>query len=425
MGSEIEKRVEEKSLPWILTLFGTAVGAGILYLPLQAGISGVWAMVFLSLFILPVIYYSHTSVIRLLAVEKANLDYAGVVAHFLGRFAGLLVVAVFFLTFYAVLLSYILGLNANLGAYFVHTGIAETNWARGPFLSLAILFVFALIQMIDEKIVLAVMSFVSSVMIVFLFAISIYLIPFWNFSSFYQAPTSMGFFTDILRILPILTLSFVFFPAMSSMVTAFRRQDGWIRDEVLLKLQSIVLKTSVLLLFFVLLFVFSCLLSLTPEEFSHAIAENLNCLTILSFKEGVAPVLVNIGVMVGIAALFTSFIGVFFAVKEAGWEMLRKALHFFRRKGKQPEGSKKVQDIFLHLFIYLSLWIIAFFNPSVMDIFGLFVAPLVAIFLFILPIGILVKVKGFRIFRKLSNVLVLSVGTLLLFSYALGNLLQG
>ncbi|TYT75935.1 aromatic amino acid transport family protein [Desulfobotulus mexicanus] len=364
MNSETERkiRVEERSLPWILTLFGTAVGAGILYLPLEAGISGVWAMIILSIFILPIIYYSHNSVISLLIVERANLDYTGVVAHFLGRFSGLLVVAVFFITFYAVLLSYLLGLNANLGAYFVHIGISESNWAKGPFLSLAILFVFAFIQMIDKKIVLAVMSFLSSVIIILLFAISIYLIPFWNLSSFFLVPEPMGFARDLLKILPILVLSFVFFPTISSMIRSFRGHDGWIKDDTLLKLQTIVLKTSVLLLFFVLFFVYSCLFSLKPEEFAFAIAENLNALTILSFKDGISPILVNIGVIVGIAALATSFIGVFFAVKESGAEILKKALPFFKKDEKKDNLTKKKQDLFLHLFIYLSIFMVPCFS---------------------------------------------------------------
>ena len=33
-----------KEWSWILTLFGTAVGAGILYLPLQVGSTGVWEL---------------------------------------------------------------------------------------------------------------------------------------------------------------------------------------------------------------------------------------------------------------------------------------------------------------------------------------------------------------------------------------------
>jgi HAAAP family hydroxy/aromatic amino acid permease len=39
------------TLSWVITLFGTAVGAGILFLPLNAGSFGFWPLVFATVFI--------------------------------------------------------------------------------------------------------------------------------------------------------------------------------------------------------------------------------------------------------------------------------------------------------------------------------------------------------------------------------------
>ncbi|MCW7755373.1 hypothetical protein OOT00_15420 [Desulfobotulus sp. H1] len=416
-----EAESEDGTWPWILTLFGTAVGAGILYLPLQAGISGMAALVFLSLLIFPIIYYSHHSVVELLALGNERLDYSGMVAHYMGKFAGVLVIAVFFITFFAVLFSYVLGLNANLGAYGVDLGITETNWARGPFLTLMILCFFALLQMINRRTLLRIVAFASTLMIFFLFAISMYLIPFWSVSSWEGQSSFWDFITDALRIFPILTLSFVFLPAMSSMVMSFRKNEEALKDRDLNRLKGIVWKTSVLLLFFVLLFVFSCVLSLSPDEFGAAIQDNLNCLTVLSYKEGISPVLANIGVLVGLAALFTSFIGVFFAVHESAYELVTMLASMAGR------GSvcRKKAEMWISVFIYLMLWGMAAGNPSVMDVFGFFVAPLVAIFLFILPVVILVRVRGRKMLKSPSHLFVFFSGVFMLFSYGLGSYLQG
>ncbi len=417
----------EKTLPWILTLFGTAVGAGILYLPLQAGVSGtsgILATLILTLFIFPIVYCSHKGVIGMLTLNSKDLDYAGVVDHYLGRYFGVMVVLVFFITFYAVLFSYIIGLNANIGDYLVHLGLTETNWAEGPLLCLGILLVFALLQLINQRTVLRIMEVLSIFMIFALMGISLYLMPFWSVAAFDGSLSLRGLSADFFRTLPILVLSFVFFPAMSSMIAAFRKQDPTMGDRTLRALQGIVFKTTGLLLFFVLFFVYSCILSLTPEEFHRALSTNLNSLTLLSYKPGLNPILSHIGVIVGLTALFTSFVGVFFAVQESARELLRTLT---RTLGRVEVGFLwKEQRIRLSIafLIYGSLWVLTSGNLSVMGIFGLFVSPLVSIFLFILPVGILIKAQGFLVLRRFSSIFVLLTGFLLLFSYKIGALLE-
>jgi len=61
---------------------------------------------------------------------------------------------------------------------------------------------------------------------------------------------------------------------------------------------------------------------------------------------------------------------------------------------------------------------------SVLDIFGGFVAPLSAIFLFILPVIILYKINVLKGYVKMQENLVFVVGILLLFSYFLGKMMK-
>ncbi|NAX38308.1 HAAAP family serine/threonine permease, partial [Vibrio sp. V27_P1S3P104] len=43
---------------WLLSLFGTAVGAGILFLPINLGLGGFWPLVILALLAYPMTYLS-------------------------------------------------------------------------------------------------------------------------------------------------------------------------------------------------------------------------------------------------------------------------------------------------------------------------------------------------------------------------------
>ena len=52
---------------WVMTLFGTAVGAGILFLPLDAGKYGFIPLAFATVFILPLVYFSHRTYARIVS----------------------------------------------------------------------------------------------------------------------------------------------------------------------------------------------------------------------------------------------------------------------------------------------------------------------------------------------------------------------
>ena len=74
-----------RDFEWILVLFGTAIGAGILFLPLQASISGFVPLTIAAIIIFPVIYYAEKNLAELVLVEKENLDITEVFYKRLGH----------------------------------------------------------------------------------------------------------------------------------------------------------------------------------------------------------------------------------------------------------------------------------------------------------------------------------------------------
>lgn len=409
---------------WILTLFGTAVGAGILYLPLQVGRTGFWSLLFLSGFVFPLIYYSHKSIVELLWGESDDIDYTGIAERHYGRWFGCVFAATYFITFFAILFSYSVGMNANLGDFLVHTNITSTNWAEGPFLSFLFLSAFTTLHVLGEKVVLRLMSVITFILIFLLIGISFYLIPLWDLSPCRQLPSFSDFGINVLLILPILTFSFIFFPPIPSMVSD-HRHTGTIAAPV--QLSRTTLKTSAMLLLFVLFFVYSCIFALTPDEFEKATAENLNCLTILSYKPEIPHVLADVSVIIGLAALITSFIGVFFAVWESARQLVTDALTVVGRTHAAVAcfaTRRKTINAILLGSLMGSLWLLTLHKPSVMELFGRVLSPLVGIFLFILPVALLVKINGFKILRRPSCVFILLTGILILFSFKLGTWLQ-
>lgn len=90
---------------WAFTLFGTAIGAGILYLPLTASVGGIWALIFITLLIFPMTYLSHRALCRVvLAAETPGGDITEAVEDHFGKGTGFMITLIYFLAIYTVCL---------------------------------------------------------------------------------------------------------------------------------------------------------------------------------------------------------------------------------------------------------------------------------------------------------------------------------
>ena len=57
---------------WTITLFGTAVGAGVLFLPIDAGAFGFWPLLAGTLLIAPICFYSHRMYSRIVSASSVH-----------------------------------------------------------------------------------------------------------------------------------------------------------------------------------------------------------------------------------------------------------------------------------------------------------------------------------------------------------------
>jgi serine transporter len=73
---------------WMLGLFGTAIGAGTLYLPINAGLGGFWPLVVLALLAFPMTFYAHRGLTRFVLSGREGADITEVVEQHFGIKAG-------------------------------------------------------------------------------------------------------------------------------------------------------------------------------------------------------------------------------------------------------------------------------------------------------------------------------------------------
>src|SRR5690625_1577527 len=114
---------------WALSLFGTAVGAGILFLPINAGSGGLWPLVVATVLIGPMTFLAHRGLSRFVAASKNPCADITVVARGLfGEAAGQVVTVLYFLAIFPIVLIYGIAITNTVEDLLVQ----QLNWGSPP-----------------------------------------------------------------------------------------------------------------------------------------------------------------------------------------------------------------------------------------------------------------------------------------------------
>ncbi len=86
---------------WIISLFGTAVGAGILFLPINIGVSGLWPLIIMALLVSPMTFLAHRGLARfILSSQQPQAEFTDVVEEHFGHKFGLMISVLYFLSIF-------------------------------------------------------------------------------------------------------------------------------------------------------------------------------------------------------------------------------------------------------------------------------------------------------------------------------------
>ena len=325
---ELIVSLDTKPFYWIFTLFGTAVGAGVLFLPVQAGTCGVLSLIIAILLAIPSTYYSHKVLIRFLMSTKLPRDYSETLRVYTGKYWGVFFSIIFFLTLFILLVIYSISLKSILNKAATYLGF-QLFLDFEYCMSFAMLFGLILFLKLCRKILLKIMTFLVCILIALLFFISVIMIPEWNFMSLDYSVDFLTFLKEFLLVFPIMITSFLFFPAVSAMSMSFRQKRMSKKNQEI-QMNKIILRTTVLLSFFILFFLFSCLMTIDRSELIYASNHNINCMTLLSMSEKSISWLGSLGLYIGVFAVLSSFIGVFFGVHESAHAIVDESLSIIK-----------------------------------------------------------------------------------------------
>lgn len=373
---------------WMVSLFGTAVGAGILFLPIKAGTGGIFPVIIMTVLIFPMVWLSHRALSRfVLEAKNSEHDITQVAEEYWGRNVSLAITILYFFAIYPICLAYGVGITNTVDSFLVNQFDIHCERATLAFILVSAL--MAVMFLKEEWITWACNILVYPLCLV-LFVFSIYLIPYWNLESLGNIPQADEFLIVVWLTLPVLVFAFNHSPAISTFSISVRREY---KQDASKKSNQILFWTAVMLLVFVMFFVFSCILSLAPQDFEEARSQNIPILSYFANKVD-NPIISYGAPLVAFLAIGSSFFGHYFGAYEGLNGIIRKGV---KTAGMTPNIS--YIKIFSTIFMYVTIIIVAYLNPSVLDFIESLGGPIIAMILFVMPIFAIwtvVKLKKYR-----------------------------
>lgn len=393
---------------WMLGLYGTAIGAGVLFLPINAGIGGLIPLIIMAIIAFPMTYYSHRGLCRfVLSGKNPGEDITEVVEEHFGVGAGKLITLLYFFAIYPILLVYSVAITNTVDSFITH----QMHLPSPPRAILSLILILGLMTIVrfGEKIIVKAMSILVFPFVAVLMLLALYLIPNWSSAIFETASfssaatdTGKGLWMTLWLAIPVMVFSFNHSPIISAFAVAKREEYG---DKAEAKCSKILARSHIMMVLTVMFFVFSCVLSLSPADLAAAKAQNISILSYLANHFN-TPVIAYIAPIIAFIAITKSFLGHYLGAREGFNGMVIKSL---RGKGKSIEINKL--NRITALFMLITTWIVATLNPSILGMIETLGGPIIAMLLFLMPMYAIQKVPAMRKYSgHISNVFVVIMG---------------
>ncbi|EOW1693053.1 aromatic amino acid transport family protein [Providencia stuartii] len=396
-----------KDFTWVLSLFGTAVGAGVLFLPIKAGSGGFWALVILALIATPMIWLAHKGLARfVLSAKNPNSDITDTVEEHFGKTGANIITFAYFFAIYPIVLIYGVGITNTVDSFLVH----QLHMEQMPRWLLSGILIGAMTAgvLFGRDLMLRLTSVMVYPLVFILLALSIYFIPRWNTSMLEVSPDWAAMPVVIWMAIPLIVFSFNHSPIISQFTKDQRQQFG---DNAVIKTDMITGGAALMLTGFVMFFVFSVVLSLSPAELKTANDKNISVLSHMANIDS-SSIISYLGPIVSFTAIVSSYFGHFLGAHEGLVGLIKSRTSF---------SVRKIQTVSM-LFIVLTTWIVAIKNPNIIYMIETLGAPMIAAILFILPV---VAMRIVPAMKKFSTSIVAQIFTIICGLAAITSVLYG
>ncbi|MET1070541.1 MAG: aromatic amino acid transport family protein, partial [Pseudomonas prosekii] len=329
---------------WMLGLYGTAIGAGTLFLPINAGVGGFWPLLILAVLAFPMTFFAHRGLTRFVLSGRSG-DITEVVEEHFGVGAGKLITLLYFFAIFPILLVHSVALTNTLSSFMEH----QLHIAPPPRAILSLVLILGLMAIVrcGQGVIVKCMSVLVYPFVAALLLLGFSLIPNWNGAFFATASEGMPlplFFKTLWLAIPVMVFSFNHSPIISAFAVEQKQRYGAQAER---KSSGILAIAHAMMVVTVMFFCFSCVLALSPADLAAAKAQNISILSYLA-NHFQTPVIAYAAPLIALVAITKSFLGHYIGASEGFQGLIVKSL---RGRGRVMSASwlNRVTALFMIL----------------------------------------------------------------------------
>lgn len=395
---------------WVVLCIGMAIGSGIVLMPIQIGLKGIWVFLFSILLSYPAIYLLQNLYLRTLSETKECDNYTGIISQYLGKNWGIGLGIIYFLMLLTGILGYSLAITYDGASYLKTFGLTSETLSDTFWFPLIVISLLVFIASQGEKVLFK----ISGPMVIIKFGIILilgfFMIPHWNFGNIKAMPDFLPFIRDVFLTLPFTLYSILFVQILNPMNIAYRKVEENKEVAVYRAIRTNRIAYFVLAIG-VLFYAFSFTFSISYEQAVSAFEQNISALAIAA-QVIPGPTVKIMATILNIFSLITAFLGIYLGIHESLKGIVVNVISRFIPKNKI---NNRILDILIGIFVILSLSVWVSTKFSVLLVFQL-AGPLYGIVSCLIPVYLVYKVDSLHKYKKYSSLYIAFFGLLLCIS---------
>ncbi|NCC25863.1 MAG: hypothetical protein EOM25_11835 [Deltaproteobacteria bacterium] len=395
---------------WVAVNIGMGIGAGIVFLPIQAGIVGLWIFLLAVAAAYPALYQFQRLFVDTLVESRQSTDYPATISEYLGSTWGAGLGLIYFLMLLLWFFVYSETVTNDSASYIQTAGLTEGLLSANPFYGLVIVLFLVLVAFASRTLLLNLSKLLVAVILASLVLLACMLVPFWDFGHVKEIGSVRELITQTIVTLPFAMTSILFLQSLSPLVIYARSAH----DDIAVarrKAHQIMNWSFAILAGVVFFFAFSCTLSISSEQAFQAFRANTSFLAVMA-KVIPGTLVPAMGVVIDLCAVVTSFFGVLLGLHEA---CVGLYMNLFARKKPREAMSTAGLSAGVVVFIVLLGWVATVVDFPILY-FTSISSPFFAVIGCFIPVILIYRVDSFSKYKGIRAWIATGTGCLLVVS---------
>ncbi|RBP81511.1 serine transporter [Shewanella putrefaciens] len=402
-----DTRFDSTDWGWIIMSIGMAIGAGIVFLPVQVGLMGLWVFLLSGIIGYPAMYLFQRLFINTLAESPECKDYPSVISGYLGKNWGMLLGGLYFIMLVIWVFVYSTAITNDSASFLQSFGVTKALLSENPFYGLALICGLVALASRGENLLFKISTFMVLTKLGVVAVLGLLMVDKWDINNIGAIPATGDWLKDAVVMLPFTLTSILFIQSLSPMVISYRSREKSLAVARFKAMRAMNIAFGVL---FVVVFFYavSFTLAMGHDQAVRASEENISALAMVA--QGMqGQTLKLLSLTLNIFAVMTAYFGVYLGFREACQGL---TMNMLRRYMPEDRINKKLVGYGIMIFTILLSWGAIVLNAPVLS-FTSICSPIFGLVGCLIPAYLVYQVPALHKYKGVSLYIIIITGLLL------------